>query len=160
MPVLTHKNKTYSLQANPHYKVQMKRHPIISCTSHLFAREPSGLRSILTNELEWEQVQMLRSWFLSAPIGRLAWPRGPRPGSKNPPGDHASQPNAFKAWNSPHPPPLSSPSPTRTYRPILCMRYKFPEQTFPSWAYGFPEKSHTCDVYLLLDWNMEWEESP
>lgn len=29
----------------------------------LFAREPSGLRFTLTNELEWEKVQMLRSWF-------------------------------------------------------------------------------------------------
>lgn len=83
---------------NRRYELYMKPHVIFFCTSCLFGYEPRDLSSRLTTELEWEKAQMLRSW---APIGPLTWPWGPRPGSWFLQGDHASQPNAFKAWNSP-----------------------------------------------------------
>lgn len=83
--------------------------------------------------LSWKEKRP-RCWEAGLRFGREV--PGQAPGILR--GDHASQPNAFKASNSSPNQSFCSHSHIRT--PILCMRYKFSEQIFPSWASSFPEK--------------------
>ncbi len=118
----------------------MKPHVIFFCTSCLFGYEPRDLSSRLTTELEWEKAQMLRSW---APIGPLTWPWGPRPGSMIPPGDHASQPNAFKAWNSPQPLFYSHSHIWDHHMHALYISWA----NIPIPGLQFSRENHKCNVY-------------